>query len=306
MERSVVLCYADSSLAHTLARTLSEIRATIPFRFIAISKSGNLFPTAHFFDRIVAVNNQDPIEALQDLSLSEDVGLVITTSEMEVLTFGEAKSKLPFALVSAPSITPKLLDKYFTYQMFRDLELPFCETWLPSQFPDSLLNECIVKPRQGERSIGIQWNPAHLRGFSDADFIAQRIVKGVELTSAFYVSKNTPIGGVFTLARTFGGGGCVYDVCPEFNEKLLFIIRKLIDYGGILGPCNLQSFIVDRELLPFEVNARFSSSNYIRAHFGFEDVKWSIQEYVLQEEPVAQIPRTRGRAVTLRTSIVLE
>jgi len=60
----------------------------------------------------------------------------------------------------------------------------------------------------------------------------------------------------------------------------------MILHGDIRGSANIQSIIsADNTIHPFEVNCRISGTNSIRSNFGFEDVKYTMQEYLFNEQP---------------------
>lgn len=78
---------------------------------------------------------------------------------------------------------------------------------------------------------------------------------------------------------------------PEIADESIRIVRAL----GITGPCNLQLRLHDGKPCCFEINARFSGTTPIRAHFGFNDVEMTIRHFLRDE--TARLPKiTRGIA----------
>ena len=60
----------------------------------------------------------------------------------------------------------------------------------------------------------------------------------------------------------------------------------MIDLGGLKGSFNLQSIVTENnEIVPFEVNCRISGTNSIRHNLGFQDVKYTVQEYLFNQNP---------------------
>ena len=50
------------------------------------------------------------------------------------------------------------------------------------------------------------------------------------------------------------------------------------------------------DVVPFEINCRYSGTSSTRAQLGFPDVAYGVQKYVLGEEPPAFLPGERGSA----------
>ena len=78
----------------------------------------------------------------------------------------------------------------------------------------------------------------------------------------------------------------------------------MIQSKGLSGSINLQSIVNEKgEIIPFEVNCRISGTNSIRHNLGFQDVKYTIQEYLLDEEP-EEIKAIDGIAVRLLYDVI--
>src|SRR6478609_3466753 len=71
-----------------------------------------------------------------------------------------------------------------------------------------------------------------------------------------------------------------------YDEAIKGIVEKMINHFEIRGSANLQMIVTaDHQIVPFEVNCRISGTNSIRSNFGFEDVKYTIQEYLYNQTP---------------------
>jgi carbamoyl-phosphate synthase large subunit len=90
----------------------------------------------------------------------------------------------------------------------------------------------------------------------------------------------------------------------KYDNQLTEIIQKMIQHKGLVGSINLQSIVTDQdEIIPFEVNCRISGTNSIRHNLGFQDVKYTIQEYLLQEAP-DKVKAIDGIAVRLLYDVI--
>jgi carbamoyl-phosphate synthase large subunit len=183
------------------------------------------------------------------------------------------------------------------------MQIPFAQSWLPSEFKNEV-SDIIVKPREGRGSKNVHINPENPQGFSD-EYIIQPLYKGVEITTAFYVKRDDTLHGLFTMERELANGATSKSITTKkYDAELGKIINKMIANKGLYGSINLQS-IVDSEgnIIPFEVNCRISGTNSIRHNLGFQDVKYTIQEYLLNQQP-DEINAIDGVAVRMLSDVI--
>lgn len=244
------------------------------------------------------------ISVINDIVHQHHVDLIIPTTDYEVyfLSLHQDKIKAKVA-ASEASIAQKYLDKYLTFVHHNALGIPFAKTWLPSEFNNEV-SEIIVKPREGRGSRGIHLNPAAPKDFSD-EYLIQPLHKGIEITTAFYVKKDGSLHGLFTMERELSNGATSKSkTVKTYDKKLEEIILKMIEVDGLKGSLNLQSIVDETgEIIPFEVNCRISGTNSIRHNLGFQDVKYTIQEYLYNLEPDA-VQAIDGIAVRLLYDVI--
>jgi carbamoyl-phosphate synthase large subunit len=174
-----------------------------------------------------------------------------------------------------------------TYKHHNSSQIAFAKTWLPSEYKNEV-SEIIVKPREGRGSRGIEINPKNPTAFSD-DYLIQPLHIGKEITTAFYVKKDGTLHGLFTMERELTNGATSKSkTFKTYDVALETIILKMIANSKLRGSINLQSIVEkDGTIVPFEVNCRISGTNSIRHNLGFQDVKYTLQEYLYQQEPDA-------------------
>lgn len=248
--------------------------------------------------------SEDYIPAIQTIIEKENIALIIPTTDYEIYYLALNQSVLNAKVVASNPETAKIyLDKYLTYLHHESLNIPFSKSWLPSEFQNEI-NEIIVKPREGRGSRGISINPEKPQGFSD-EFMIQPLHKGIEITTAFYVKKDGSLHGLFTMQRELANGATSKSQTTKiYDNELREIIEKMIESKGLVGSINLQSIVTDKgEIIPFEVNCRISGTNSIRHNLGFQDVKYTIQEYLLNESP-DEVKAIDGIAVRLLYDII--
>src|SRR5690606_21199553 len=104
---------------------------------------------------------------------------------------------------------------------------------------------------------------------------------------AFYLTKNKKLFGPITFTRDLSNGmTSECEVNASYDKQFAEIAEKIVANFSMLGPFNIQAKLVNGKIIPFEINCRYSGTNSIRSQLGFCDVRYGIQEYLLDQEPV--------------------
>ncbi len=244
----------------------------------------------HFCDKSYKVpyaDESDYIPAIKMIIKEEAIDLIIPATDSEGYHLSRAKPHMNTEVAVSPKETCRcFFDKYATYDLFRDNDIPFAETWHPGNV--------IVKPRRGRGSRNIT-------RYSDLDYVAQKLYKGIEITTAFYITKRRQVHGYVSFERELTNGMTSYASVVDYDMS--DVLAKINDCVEIKGSANIQSIVTDDGIIPFEVNCRISGTASIRSQFGFEDVKYTLQEYLYDIEPDAPNVR-QGKAVRVYMDII--
>ena len=128
---------------------------------------------------------------------------------------------------------------------------------------------------------------------------------GREATCAFYVRREGGLHGLIVFERVLEHGTTMAcTVVPEHDRPFAAIVRQIMQGFDIVGPCNVQAIVCDDgEVVPFEVNCRFSGTCSIRHHLGFPDVGFAVDEFLYGTEPRPVAVR-KGSAVRILHDVV--
>ena len=112
-----------------------------------------------------------------------------------------------------------------------------------------------------------------------------------EYTCSVFKLPNGKNLGPFTARRTVRGGTSWHVEVARFTEldELLLGIAQSMDF---IGSLNVQLMLAENGPVPFEINARFSGTTAIRAHFGFNEPEMALKAYYYQEDLPAPIIRS--------------
>lgn len=290
-KRTVLVTGIGGNVGQGILRNIRSLN--LPIRLIG-TDIASFTPGNHLCDACYQVPysyDEQFIPTLQNIIEKEKVDLVLPSTDYEIYYLSENASKLNTIVVASEAKTAKVyLDKYETYCYLSANGIPFAKSWIASEY-DFSEKEIIAKPREGRGSRGILLNPEHPNELPTG-YMIQPLSKGIEITTAVYVNKQGALHGLFTMERSLTNGTTTESkVVFTYDDELKIIANKMIALGGLVGSFNIQSIVSnDGTIVPFEINCRISGTNSIRHNLGFQDVKYAIQEYLLNETPDTPTP----------------
>ncbi len=301
--KKVLVTGIGGNVAHGVLRNILslEINVALIGTDTKTISAGN-----HLCDKVYKVplsSSKDYIPSVLEICKKEHIDLIIPTTDSETYYLAIAREKLPILASSDADVALTFLNKYKTWLAFQKLGIPFAETRLPSEYNNEF-KEFIVKPAEGVGSKNINVNPKNPRSFPDS-YIIQNLYKGEEITTAFYITKDKKLLGSMTFVRTlFHGTTTICEVSFKYDSKVNKIIREIVDHFDVKGSCDMQSIVTaDGQIIPFELNCRLSGTNSIRGQFGFEDVKYTIEEY-LYNKKLSKPAIKKGSAIRIWMDII--
>jgi carbamoyl-phosphate synthase large subunit len=237
----------------------------------------------HLCDRVYETPygyEQRYLDVMKKICKKESVDLIMPCTDFESYELTVHAHELPLIASSSGKVNEIFLDKYLTWQHFSKYNIPFAESKLPSEYRNEF-TDIIVKPRKGRGSKNIFMNPSDIHGFNDS-YVIQKHYHGKEITSAFYITKKGKLVGHISMERElFAGSTKECSVTFDYDKQLGQIIKKIIKHIPIRGSCNIQSIALpDGHVIPFELNSRISGTNSVRHYFGFQDVVYTVEEYL--------------------------
>ena len=211
----------------------------------------------------------------------------------------ERLAKEGIKLISnAPEVIETCSDKSVTFEKLKKLNVPIPKTAIASNEGDIeyVGLPCIVKPATGSGgSVAVFFALSSDEAMIYADFIRRSGDKPIvqeyidlkegEFTIGVLSLPNSTIAGSIALRRSLdaklsiayrGRGGIVSsgysqgyidnynDICLQAENIARAINNR--------GPANIQGRVRKGVFFPFEINARFSASTYLRALAGFNEV----------------------------------
>ena len=289
MKLNILITAAGGDIGGNIINILSEQKDKELF-IVGTDLNENIFA----LDKVDRFYQVDKIDSLnykkQILRIIEEnsIEVVVPVSEKEILWFNENRNIFDAlkikVLINNRNIIDSFLNKLETSIELNNLSVKTPKTFLFSEFKNQLKFPLILKSMYSikTKDIYIINNQNQLEYLktsigSHDDYIIQQYIGSLddEYTTSVYKNKNK--FEVITFKRKLTGGMTSFaTICNE--EKLREYSLKIANSFNLEGSINIQSRKLGNDFYIFEINPRFSSTVYIRDHFGFKDVLWWIND----------------------------
>lgn len=238
---------------------------------------------------------KDPtyIDVIIEICNKEQIQAIFSGTEHEIMALSHAAQRIykesgAYVLLSRPEVIEIGTDKWKTYLFFKENGIPFPETALFSDYKklvDKVGYPLFMKPRTASASRNIykitcEEELEEYRFDNPEDIILQEYLDSdIEYTVGVVCDKNGECGGVIPMRRELQYGASYWGLI-DHNEEAIQVSKLVADKLRPEGAMNVQLRMVDGKAIPFEINTRFSSSECVRAHYGFNAVEAVLDNYL--------------------------
>lgn len=249
------------------------------------------------------VESPNALETIVELLSRHHIDVVMIGSEFDLNFYSENKAlilaRTGALVIAAPIETVRIADdKWLTAEFLREQGLPHAGSHLPEGLDEAarIAREwgypVVLKTRRGTSS-------RHVHIVRDQKMLAecwsgtplpmlQRVVDvptpelDNEYTCSVFKTAEGMLLGPFTARRTLRGGSSWHVEVDRFEylDDLLLSVGKALDF---IGSLNIQLMVGPNGPIPFELNARFSGTTAIRAHFGFNEPAMALKAFYYGE-----------------------
>lgn len=219
-----------------------------------------------------------------------------TEHEIYALSYGAERIKKEtgaIVFLSRPEIVDLGTDKYKTYKAFKENGLPFPETALFDDYK-KLIDKVggfpiFMKPRIASASRNIfkisSEEELFEKKFTDSEniILQEFLDSDIEYTAEAFCDKDGKVVGVIPMIRNLEYGMSYYGKIDD-NAEVIRVTKMVAEALKPEGAINVQMRLVNGKAIPFEINTRFSSTECVRAHYGFNSVEAAIDNYLYGKE----------------------
>jgi len=282
---------------------IKSLRSTGNYRVIAT----DIFPVAAGLFRadrgyLVPQEGEDGtyLEKMLEICREEKVDILIPGNDIEPPYLVRIREKLKEQGTTLLTGTAEFIktagDKWLTYKFLREGGFPSLRTYLPAQqeqAEDELGYPFVVKPRSGwgQRGFALVNSPNELdvqlnlcAALGMPPFLQEYIDESEgEFTNSVMIASDGEILGSIAMRRKLAKGSSREMFIDEFPE-----VRKAVEAQAAaaqtFGPLNFQCRLREGKAYTFEINARFSTTNVVRAASGFNEVDVLVRNFLFGDK----------------------
>lgn len=220
------------------------------------------------------------IDDINKIVRKENVDLIIVAHDIPLEILSKRKKEIHTQILLPPENVLKLArDKFLLSQWLRENGFPCPKTWRPElDILKNLKFPVITKPRNGFGSKFVFKCSNYNQLVSMIEYsrengyenIVQELLGGTELSGMATIAKDGKILSI-TCAESVKRFGMSYKtIHGSENDDLDFklLVAKLVGKLGAVGPLSIQAFRSNGEIKIFELNARFTGAQIVRAMGG--------------------------------------
>jgi carbamoyl-phosphate synthase large subunit len=206
------------------------------------------------YDIKLAINNEKVIRICSDKALTFQVLNELNIDIPKTLQFNDSLNfkELKYPCIVKPS-TGSGGSNFVFFAVDENETKLYCQ-YLKNNQKNPIIQEYIPED-EGEFTIGVLSLPN------------STMIGSIALKRVFDSKLSVLIKGDFGLISSGYSQGLIEDF-PEIRKTAEKIAQKV----GSTGPLNIQARIRNGQLIPFEINPRFSASTYLRALAGFNEI----------------------------------
>lgn len=243
-----------------------------------------------------ADNQMSYLSFIKEIVEKYQIEYIYPVSEVEIAVFSQYRDYFSESLVvfiNNSFTIDTFSDKYETVLFLKNCGLSYPTTYLMKEYDGQLDYPVLIKARRGWGSKGLIWanDLEEIKFYKDRylDAIVQERLGTVdgEYTVGVFSDRTNVYSICFR--RYLGYGSLSKYVELVESSEMQGIAEAIARACELEGCMNVQFRKTDRGYIPFEVNARISSTAYFRHCFGFKDVKWWLD--IKQNKLIKYIPQ---------------
>lgn len=286
---NILITAAGGDIGGNVIKILSKYRDVIG-SLIGTDLRDNIFSFKMLdsFYTVMPIKHPSYLDAIFQIIETHSIDYIIPLSEHEIqwfdanrVLFQHSSTKI---LINNSNILEIFFNKLKTSNELNKINIQTPETFLLTEFTNQLSFPLILKSifSINDKIVQTIKNQQQLDCFKamfqyPENYLVQQYIGTLEdeYTTTLYQYRNRK--KVISFKRNLTGGMTSY--ASIVNEPLLEAYAyRIADHFQLQGSINIQSRKAGEQFYIFEINPRFSSTIYIRHHFGFHDLLWWLND----------------------------
>ena len=243
-----------------------------------------LAPASDFVDSFYIVpqsKHEDFIPTIQEICIENNINLLFPLNDNDLLPLSSGKTILEkneiIVAVSQMKSIDTTVDKWSTYQFFKNIGIKTPKTWIPndnnkSDFP------LLIKPRKGSAGKDV----IKVNDQRELEFyipriekpIIQEFINGPEITTDVICDFKGSIIGIVNRERLEVRCGEVAKGRTIYNKNIIKDCEKIVGNLNIVGPITVQCILEGNDAYFIEINARYGGGSPLGFAAGVQSPHW--------------------------------
>jgi len=243
-----------------------------------------LAPASDFVDSFYIVpqsKHEDFIPTIQEICIENNINLLFPLNDNDLLPLSSGKTILEkneiIVVVSQMKSIDTTVDKWSTYQFFKNVGIKTPETWIAndnnkSDFP------LLIKPRNGSAGKDV----IKVNDQRELEFyipriekpIIQEFINGPEITTDVICDFKGSIIGIVNRERIEVRWGEVTKGKTIFDKNIIKNCEKIVENLDIVGPITVQCILEGNDAYFIEINARYGGGAPLGFAAGVQSPHW--------------------------------
>jgi len=243
-----------------------------------------LAPASDFVDSFYIVprsKHEDFIPVIKQICIENNINLLFPLNDNDLLPLSSGKAMLEendiIVAVSQMKSIETTVDKWLTYQFFKNVGIKTPKTWIlddnnKSDFP------LLLKPRNGSAGKDvIKVNDQRELEFYITRIekpIIQEFINGLEVTTDVICDFKGSIIGIVNRERIEVRWGEVSKGKTIFDENIIKNCEKIVNNLDMVGPITVQCILKGNDAYFIEINARYGGGAPLGFAAGVKSPHW--------------------------------
>lgn len=281
----ILSCGSRNKIVQYFKKELRELGNVIA------TDCSNLAPALYEADKfyiVPKITDKNYLDIILDICKKENINLVMSLIDPELLLLAENKSKFDelrvSILVSSKELCALSFNKWEMYKYLCNNGFKTAKSYIDildfkKDYIDGTIDfPVFIKPIQGSASIGIQkvedMETLEFLYEKNSGFMIQEFLNGQEIGADCYIDlMSKKVVSIFLKKKLAMRAGET-DKSVSFKEKRLFkLVELFIQTSGFLGQIDIDIFEIDNEYYISEVNPRFGGGYPFAYECGSNHIK---------------------------------
>lgn len=314
MRSTIFVSGASGIVGYGILKSLRQYSSDLMLIGATVHENSVAPAFCHIFEMAPYTSDERYWDWLAEIVTKHQVDMLIPSIESDVFAWSENRGFFSdigaFPLLNGGRLISLCKDKWSFYEELERHNSPYAITTSLEFDKAKHSFPLLLKPRRGYASQGVVIVKSlheleKYRHEIGSNLVVQPVIGDIEeeyTTSAFFDS-DSELCAFMTLRRKLSKQGFTEVAFTVELPGVEEVLRELANIFKPIGPTNFQFRREDGQLKLLEINPRISSATSIRAAFGYNESRMSVEYFLYGRRP-GQPKMKTGRSVRYTEDVI--